>query len=186
MCRLKVHLANVFGNDKITFEDRVRFVETNMEHIKDSASNPLGGQRWWLEADKPWQCLAASIGLINAYNSGQPETYVSTLPIHQDGSCNGLQHYAALGGDELGARQVNLLPSERPQDVYSGVVELVVRRLEDDAANGVEIARRLQGKVDRKVIKQTVMTRCGFACRPILPSPAALYDSFLTARHLLF
>lgn len=155
---LKVHLANVFGNDKITFEDRVRFVETNMEHIKDSASNPLGGQRWWLKADKPWQCLAASIELINAYNSGQPETYVSTLPIHQDGSCNGLQHYAALGGDELGARQVNLLPSERPQDVYSGVVELVVRRLEDDAANGVEIARRLQGKVDRKVIKQTVMT----------------------------
>jgi DNA-directed RNA polymerase len=169
--RLKVHLANVFGNDKITFADRVRFVENNMEHIADSAANPLGGQRWWLKADKPWQCLAASIELMNAYNSGSPQSYVSTLPIHQDGSCNGLQHYAALGGDEMGARQVNLLPSERPQDVYSGVVELVVRRLEDDAANGVEIAQKLIGKVDRKVIKQTVMTRC---VRGICHSPHAL------------
>jgi DNA-directed RNA polymerase len=186
MRRLKVHLANVFGNDKITFEDRVRFVENNMAHIMDSASNPLGGQRWWLKADKPWQCLAASIELINAYNSGQPETYVSTLPIHQDGSCNGLQHYAALGGDEMGARQVNLLPSERPQDVYSGVVELVVRRLEDDAANGVEIAQRLLGKVDRKVIKQTVMTRCGFACQPLSPLACRIVQFLLTARHLLF
>lgn len=27
----------------------------------------------------------------------------------QDGSCNGLQHYAALGRDSLGARQVSTL-----------------------------------------------------------------------------
>lgn len=154
-----MHLANVYGNDKIPFDERVRFVENSMEHIIDSANDPLGGKRWWLSADKPWQCLSAAIELVNAYNSGHPETYVSSLPVHQDGSCNGLQHYAALGGDEMGARQVNLLPSDRPQDVYTGVVSLVVRRLEADAANGVEIAKVLLGKVDRKVIKQTVMTR---------------------------
>ena len=33
----------------------------------------------------------------------------------QDGSCNGLQHYAALGRDVLGGRSVNVLPSEKPQ-----------------------------------------------------------------------
>jgi DNA-directed RNA polymerase len=33
---------------------------------------------------------------------------VSHLHIHQDGSCNGLQHYAALGRDIEGAYQVNL------------------------------------------------------------------------------
>ena len=37
------------------------------------------------------------------------------LPVHQDGSCNGLQHYAALGRDELGGLQVNLLPTDEPQ-----------------------------------------------------------------------
>lgn len=40
---------------------------------------------------------------------------MSKLPIHQDGSCNGLQHYAALGRDESGGRAVNLLPVDKPQ-----------------------------------------------------------------------
>ena len=48
--------------------------------------------------------------LSNALNSGNPEEYISHLHIHQDGSCNGLQHYAALGRDIEGAHQVNLGP----------------------------------------------------------------------------
>lgn len=43
----------------------------------------------------------------------------------QDGSCNGLQHYAALGRDSVGAASVNLVPSDLPQDVYSGVATQV-------------------------------------------------------------
>lgn len=48
-----------------------------------------------------------------------------TCSLLQDGSCNGLQHYAALGRDSVGAASVNLLPSELPQDVYSGVAAQV-------------------------------------------------------------
>ena len=51
--------------------------------------------------------------------------YVCNLPVHQDGSCNGLQHYAALGRDALGGAAVNLTPSEQPQDVYTGVLKEV-------------------------------------------------------------
>ena len=43
----------------------------------------------------------------------------------QDGSCNGLQHYAALGRDDAGAKSVNLFPLDSPADVYSEVVALV-------------------------------------------------------------
>lgn len=50
--------------------------------------------------------------------SGDPSSYVSHLPVHMDGSCNGLQHYAALGRDVAGGQAVNLLPSDKPQDVY--------------------------------------------------------------------
>ncbi|MCO5558650.1 hypothetical protein L7F22_012236 [Adiantum nelumboides] len=39
----------------------------------------------------------------------------------QDGSCNGLQHYAALGRDIGGAESVNLFCCEKPADVYTGV-----------------------------------------------------------------
>lgn len=47
------------------------------------------------------------------------------VPLLQDGSCNGLQHYAALGRDVIGATSVNLMPCEVPQDVYSGVAQQV-------------------------------------------------------------
>lgn len=57
---------------------------------------------------------------FNVY-AGNPPAFVSHLPIHQDGSCNGLQHYAALGRDEEGGKEVNLLPTEKPSDVYSSV-----------------------------------------------------------------
>uniref|UniRef100_A0A804UJ27 DNA-directed RNA polymerase n=1 Tax=Zea mays TaxID=4577 RepID=A0A804UJ27_MAIZE len=38
-----------------------------------------------------------------------------------DGSCNGLQHYAALGRDYMGAVAVNLVPGEKPADIYSEI-----------------------------------------------------------------
>ena len=94
--------------------------------------------------------------LTNALKSPDPEMYESNLPIHQDGTCNGLQHYAALGGDVRGARQVNLDIGEKPSDVYLHVAEEVDRMIDIDAAKGVEAALLVQGKVTRKVVKQTV------------------------------
>ena len=75
--------------------------------------------RWWQEADSPWQLLAVCYDLQAALASGNPETYLSKIPVHQDGSCNGLQHYAALGRDEPGGRAVNLLPVDKPQVTWT-------------------------------------------------------------------
>ena len=36
-----------------------------------------------------------------------------------------MRHYAALGRDVAGAKAVNLVPAERPQDVYTVVLEVV-------------------------------------------------------------
>lgn len=55
------------------------------------------------------------------------------MPVQMDGSCNGLQHYAALGRDNLGALHVNLLPTLKPMDVYNGVLNVVKRNIEYDA-----------------------------------------------------
>jgi DNA-directed RNA polymerase, mitochondrial len=111
-----------------------------------------------LNADDPWQCLATCFELAVALRLEDPTTHVCRLPIHQDGSCNGLQHYAALGGDMEGAKQVNLEPSDRPQDVYTGVANLVAADIEGQAQEGNELATLLRGKITRKIVKQTVMT----------------------------
>lgn len=155
---MKVHAANVFGYDKASIADREQFAMDNLEHIRDSATNPLGGDRWWLQAEDPWQCLAVSMELNAAYSLPDPTKHVSKLPVHQDGTCNGLQHYAALGGDVWGAQQVNLEPSDRPADVYASVAALVEEDVLKDVATNHPLAKLITGKVTRKIVKQTVMT----------------------------
>ncbi|OMO87102.1 DNA-directed RNA polymerase, phage-type, partial [Corchorus capsularis] len=98
---LKVHLANLYagGVEKLSHDGRLAFVENHLDDIFDSAENPINGNRWWLTAEDPFQCLAACFNLSEALKSSSPYSVQSYLPIHQDGSCNGLQHYAALGRD---------------------------------------------------------------------------------------
>ncbi|KAJ6899503.1 DNA-directed RNA polymerase 1B [Populus alba x Populus x berolinensis] len=176
---LKIHLANLYagGVDKLSYDGRISFTENHLDDIFDSADRPLEGQRWWLGAEDPFQCLAVCINLSEALRSPSPETAISHTPVHQDGSCNGLQHYAALGRDKLGAAAVNLVGGGKPADVYSGiaarwalsltaslwklgVLDIMRRDAEIDPAinpNSVH-AKLLINQVDRKLVKQTVMT----------------------------
>ncbi|KAH7882208.1 hypothetical protein F5I97DRAFT_1939648 [Phlebopus sp. FC_14] len=155
---LKIHLANLYGFDKANFDERVEFTMKHIDEVYDSAEKPLEGRRWWTKADDPWQCLATCMELRAALESPNPTQYMSSLPVHQDGTCNGLQHYAALGGDRQGAAQVNLAVADRPSDVYTYVANMVEDVVKKDAAAGDKTAQLLLGKISRKVVKQTVMT----------------------------
>jgi DNA-directed RNA polymerase, mitochondrial len=185
---LKIHLCNLFGNNKISLSDRIKWTEEHLSQILESAENPIEGERWWATAEEPYQALATCFEIAEAMKCENPESYVCNLPVHQDGSCNGLQHYAALGRDLAGGSAVNLTPADRPQDVYTEVLKRVLMRIDEDAnreldedssstgtQSGVassesrqllkqlqeknkKFAQLVQGKVDRKVIKQTVMT----------------------------
>jgi DNA-directed RNA polymerase len=78
-----------------------------------------------------------------------------------DGSCSGLQHYSALLRDEVGGAAVNLVPGERPSDIYTMVAERA-QVLSDGSLGGTDdaMARSWQGKFCRKVAKQPTMTLC--------------------------
>jgi DNA-directed RNA polymerase len=155
---LKIHCANLAGYDKASFTDRVQYIDDRIADVMDSADKPLEGNRWWLKAEDPWQCLATCISITEALRTPNPEEYMCHTVVAQDGTCNGLQHYAALGGDQEGARQVNLEPSDRPQDVYTGVAELVKAQIEKDVKEEHPLAMLLHGHITRKVVKQSVMT----------------------------
>ncbi|RVW63006.1 DNA-directed RNA polymerase 3B, chloroplastic [Vitis vinifera] len=66
--------------------------------------------------------------IIQAQLSHNPQysRHCSGSTFNGDGSCNGLQHYAALGRNSLEASAVNLVAGEKPADVYS---EIAARRL---------------------------------------------------------
>ncbi|KAL6107719.1 polrmt [Pungitius sinensis] len=156
---LKIHLVNLTGLKKrSSLEGRLQYANAIMEDVLDSADNPLNGNKWWMNADEPWQALGCCMEIANAVRSPDPTQFISNFPVHQDGSCNGLQHYAALGRDVIGATSVNLMPCEMPQDVYSGVAQQVEEFRLRDAQSGLKIAQVLEGFISRKVVKQTVMT----------------------------
>lgn len=168
---LKVNLGNLIGKDKTTLDERADYVDSCRETIMKVAKDPLAPESvdFWSKApDGPWQALARCFELAEAWESDDPKAFCSQLPVHLDGSCNGLQHYAALGRDEWGAIAVNLVQRDRPQDVYMIVLTEVKAKVmkladdEDEDAPDRDLARRVRdlGLLQRKVVKQTIMTIC--------------------------
>lgn len=87
---LKIHLANLYagGVEKLSHDGRLAFVENHLDDIIDSAENAIHGKRWWLKAEDPFQCLAASVILAQALKSPSPYSVISNLPIHQVSTIN--------------------------------------------------------------------------------------------------
>jgi DNA-directed RNA polymerase len=51
-----------------------------------------------------------------------------------------------------------LIPSEKPSDIYSAVAKRVEHRVNEGCKQGCQISLRMKGRVNRKLVKQTVMT----------------------------
>ena len=149
---LCIHGANLYGNDKVTLDQREGWVWDNMDEFKRVVENPYD-YLYWLEADKPWQFLAWCYEIVAMTRHGWG--YQSRLPVSADGSCNGLQHLSAILRDERGGRATNLIPSDLPQDIYTEVAQQTVDRLKQE---DTELARKcLAFGIDRKVTKRPVM-----------------------------
>ncbi|XRD77692.1 T3/T7 RNA polymerase [Dyella marensis] len=153
---LAIHLANVFGVDKVPFEDRVRWVNENEEAILDSALDPLDGHRFWTKADSPWCALAACFEWAGYKAMG--EEFVSHIPVALDGSCNGLQNFSAMLRDSIGGAATNLIPQQKPADIYTQVMKVAAERIKAEAEGGNLMALVWDGRLTRNLVKRPVMT----------------------------
>ena len=150
---VQVHLANCYGYDKVSLEDRVEWAEYHESSILAIGENPLS-ENWWMKADKPWQFLRAC---IEYYNIKTNENYVSHLPITVDGSCNGLQHFSAMLRDERGGKAVNLTDSDKPEDIYEIVRKVVKDKISKDDSH-LSTVWNCDINLDRAIVKRPVMT----------------------------
>ncbi|WP_253681823.1 DNA-directed RNA polymerase [Stenotrophomonas maltophilia] len=153
---LAIHVANCFGVDKVSFEERVAWVREHEEQILDSALDPLDGQRFWMDADSPFCALAACFEWLGYSLNGRD--HVSHLPIALDGSCNGLQNFSAMLRDSVGGAATNLIPQPKPADIYSRVKDVAQEKLRARAESGDPLAIKLDGQLTRDIVKQPVMT----------------------------
>jgi len=166
---LAVHGANSYGIDKVTFHERCDWVRKHTTEIRKTATDPMGNVDWWGAAENPWQFLAFcfewhSMLSLEELNAGM--AFVSHLPVSLDGTCNGLQHFSAMLRDPVGGAATNLLPSDKPQDIYAMVAEKVEANLRTtvaeckggaDLAEGVMAEAWLAFGIDRKLCKRPVM-----------------------------
>ena len=168
---LAMHGANVAGYDKFTLEERVQWVLANEAEILACAANPMGTKGWYTEIagqviDSPWQFLAFCFEWAGYREHG--DAYVSKIAVALDGTCSGLQHFSAMLLDEIGGAAVNLVPSDRPQDVYGLVAGKVNVALKAIVASGTSpdgkdgdltfAQQWMDFGVSRKTTKRPVMT----------------------------
>lgn len=153
---LAIHIANEFGNDKMSLADRVSWVFENEDMLIEVANDPFGEHKaFWMTADSPWGFLRGCIEWAGYCEA--PEDFMSTLPVAFDGSCSGLQHFSAMFKDEVGGREVNLLPNLDRQDIYSAVQKAVEGTL---SASSDPLASQWlkSGLMGRSLFKTPTMT----------------------------
>ena len=176
---LAIHGSNMFGYDKVDFESRVNWVDENENAIISTARDPLS-DRFWETADKPWQFLAFCMEWKSFKELGYG--FTTHLPVHVDGSNNGLQLLSLLARDPVGAAATNCTPSTEPADIYQQVADLTNKELTELSLNDVAKAKywldfganRNTVNINRKTVKKPVMTlsygSTYFSCRAYIES----------------
>lgn len=161
---LAIHVANCAGVDKVSFEDRITWTSANEPRIRACAEDPIANT-WWAVDDegqpreKAWRFLAACLEWAASCDgeAGQ-EAFESRLPVGQDGTANGLQHYSAMLRDPVGGRVVNLIPAEKPQDAYTEVLDVLKLKLQGMPDDQMALAWVNSGFLVRALTKRPVMT----------------------------
>lgn len=156
---LAVYGANLWGNDKVSFEDRVQWVQENRAKIERVGSDPLGFQ-WWQEADSPFQFLAWCFEWASWLKIGPG--FRTHLPVCLDGTNNGLQLLSMLTRDEVAGKATNVSPSDKPCDIYGEVAnrvkDVMTSLVDGEDGEGSRLSRYwLSFGIDRKTTKRPVM-----------------------------
>ena len=129
----KIHGANCYGKDKISFDDRIQWIDKNQQEILNitQTQHPLESD-FLKNASKPYQFLAFAFEYERYIQN--PDNFYSSIPIALDGSNNGFQHISVLLRDKDGAKKVNVLPdgTNIPADIYKEVALLTIKELESD------------------------------------------------------
>jgi DNA-directed RNA polymerase len=156
---LAIHLANTYGKDKLTFEGRLKWVEDNKELFINIAENPQDTVDIWGKADSPVCFLATCLEWVGYLKTG--ESFVSHIPVAFDGSCSGIQHFSAMLRDEVGGAAVNLVPSDKVEDIYQRVANVVLIAMSKDLMEGTpdEIVKKIDDGTGKEMSYKRLGTK---------------------------
>ena len=148
-----IHLANTCGQDKLSTKKRIKWVQANWP-ILATIETHMDIRKHFKGADV-FQALVAikEFQRLNRLD-GEWSEKTSNLVCHQDGTCNGLQHMAAITGDRKTAESVNCTESTH-DDVPTDIYNVVAVKAAELATNGT--VEDLIRKYGRSMAKNPVM-----------------------------
>jgi len=165
---LKIFGANCFGNklDKASFLDRIKWVEDNIENIKNFDNGILISK-----AENKSLFISFCFEFNNYLNSLEYDLsyFITHLPIQLDASCNGFQHLTFLIGELALSEELNLNKSkwsDKPKDFYSFIAlkvkDFFIKELcnnKDLSTEELESYKKLANlNIYRPIYKKVIMT----------------------------
>ena len=171
---LKIHGANCYGYDKLTYDERIKAIESHHEEIIEVYNDPIGNIKYWYNTDSPLLFLAFCFSYGDYYNDPNSLCY---NVVQLDGTCSGIQMYSGLLLDKEGSEAVNVInnPSGKISDIYATVALEVEKLLKENdytkeysfttkggvpkTVNTLIEAHSIKGKITRSLTKRNVMTQ---------------------------
>ena len=120
---LMINAADTAGQDKLSFDDRVKWADVNYDAIERVAKDPRGTFDAWRDVASPFAFVSACRELVLVANDTK---YLSDLPIAFDHSASGIQHLCLVGLDAATAPLVNLIDCKAPRDIYGELARRTV------------------------------------------------------------
>lgn len=158
---LLINVANNFGYDKLTYQERIQWVKDNIQSLESLAE----------QAENRPEYIKGVIDLRNA-QKGKP---IGSL-VGLDAVCSGMQIMSALTGCIEGAKATGLINTGLRPDAYTEGVKIMSQLLET------------QFNVERKKIKKAIMvTLYGSSRKPkeLLGDGTPEYKAFYKMLNLL-
>lgn len=138
---LKIDVANNFGHDKLTWDERLDWFkanESNLAGLQDQAAEP-----------------ALYFAGVNAYYKAKEGRSIN-YPISLDATASGAQILAALIGCRKSALLCNVLDNGTRMDLYTAIYEIMQGTLAAEEGDDSPIFEGVS--ITRKDVKSAVMT----------------------------
>ena len=139
---LMLQLANTYGKDKLSYDERMDWVQENAQLLYDCAFDykDKNSFAFWSKASEPFQFLAACHDWMK-YQEAKAEgvPYYSGLPIALDCTQSGVQHYAAASKNLDDGLLVNLINNDenKPNDLYKACLAVAEVMIQEDLAENL-------------------------------------------------
>lgn len=132
---LKIDISNCYGNDKLTWEERLNWFNNN-EPVLESYFNTADAPALYYAGVKAFRKYQANIN------------YTNTYPISLDATSSGVQILSVLTGDRLAASCCNVLNTGNREDCYTKIYKKFAALVGENPL------------VTRDTVKKAIMVSC--------------------------